>query len=778
MKRNLPLGLALLTLTAVTQAHAQFVPIPLTSESYTFDVVVEEGAPFFTPSTTASMDGGTNNTGNTFYEVGFNFDAPETGFPVAGSTVVSETLPDHSFQLAADYTANNALLIDPTLTNATLTLNTPAAYSAISFLTSAANGAVVLNYTLHFSDGTSEDGTFTAPDWFGATPVAITTSGRVSPTTGGFANVGSADPRVYTADIEIANATKTINSIELTFGSGGANGRAAIFAVSASNGGEFTSIAVSGFNQDMIVEANAPRNEPLGVTTATVDRGAENTMNTFYEVGYNTNAPATGLPAAGSTLTNVSAPNYVYQLAPSYENASNAAVVDAFNTTAALTLATPASYSALSLLGSSGAGAVTVSYQINYTDSTTQTGQILIPDWFNVTPYAFAVRGRVHVDNGSFSAVNTENPRLYAVDIAVDKTTTPIASVELTHVSGNGHATIFALSGTAGAVKPIFESQPWSTNALAGTTAELIATVSGTAPITFQWQREVNGNFVTVENSATVNGASTPTLSFSNLALTNAGLYRLLATNIAGASTSVVATLNVISTLQDVTSPFDTVEMVGGTAPANEPVANAIDDTTSKYLNFGTDGNNSAPFAGPVGLTVTPALGSTVVTGLRIYTANDAVERDPANYTLEGSNDGTTFTVISSGALALPAARNAAALGIDPLTLANQEVLFSNTAGYTTYRLTFADVKNNTTANSMQLGEIELLGEAGTGTPQGPTLQVARDGANITISWNGPGTLQATPTLDSPQWTDVTTTSPATVETTGNYRFFRVERSE
>src|SRR5690606_20480086 len=155
-------------------------------------------------------------------------------------------------------------------------------------------------------------------------------------------------------------------------------------------------------------------------------------------------------------------------------------------------------------------GAVTVSYQINYTDSTTQTGQILIPDWFNVTPYAFAVRGRVHVDNGSFSAVNTENPRLYAVDIAVDKTTTPIASVELTHVSGNGHATSFALSGTAGAVKPIFESQPWSTNALAGTTAELIATVSGTAPITFQWQREVNGNFVTVENSATVNGASTP----------------------------------------------------------------------------------------------------------------------------------------------------------------------------------------------------------------------------------------------------------------------------
>jgi hypothetical protein len=419
---------------------------------------------------------------------------------------------------------------------------------------------------------------------------------------------------------------------------------------------------------------------------------------------------------------------------------------------------------------------VTLSYQINYADSTTQSGTVVVPDWFNVNPYALALGGRVSVANSSFNAVGTENPRLYSVDIAVEKTSTPIQSVQLDYASGNGHATIFALSGTAGAVKPIFEVQPWSTNAFASATAELIATVSGTEPITLQWQREVNGNYTAVNNGGTVSGANTSTLSFSDLTLADGGNYRLLASNTAGLSTSVVTTLNVLSDKLDVTAPGDTVLIVNGTTPANEPVENAIEDTTSKYLNFGTDGNTDAGFTGPVGLEVTPVMGSTVVTGMRIYTANDAVDRDPADYKLEGSNDGATYTVISSGPLALPAARNAAGLALDPLTLANQEVNFANTAGYTSYRLTFTNVKNNAAANSMQIGEIELLGEAGTGTPQGPTLVVVRSGANVTVSWDGPGTLQATTELSNPQWTDVGPTNPASIPTTGNHQFFRVER--
>jgi hypothetical protein len=406
-----------------------------------------------------------------------------------------------------------------------------------------------------------------------------------------------------------------------------------------------------------------------------------------------------------------------------------------------------------------------------------QSGTITVPDWFNGNPYIYLTQGRVNVDNGALEAVNTDNPRLYGIDIAVERTTTPITSVTLTHLEGNGHAVIFALSGTAGAVKPIFDVQPVAARAFENTPAQLTATVSGTAPITYQWQRELNGNYVNVANTATISGANTATLDFSSADLADLGNYLLIAQNSAGASTSLVARLDVYSTAQDVTSPFDTITSVGGNSPEAEPVANAIDDTTSKYLNYGSDGDQNSPFTGPAGLIVTPAMGSTVVTGLRLYTANDAADRDPADYTLEGSNDdGATWTTISSGTLALPGARNGAGLELNPLERAVYEVNFANAAGYTTYRLAFNNVKNNTTVNSMQIGEIELLGTAGTGTPAGPTLTVTRDASNITVAWNGTGTLQATPSLDNPQWTTVTGDSPVTVPTSDNYRFFRVVR--
>jgi len=769
-------GLAFMSLAAIAQSQAQFAPIPLTPDSYNYDVVVEKEGPHpFTPATTASMDGGTNNAGATWYEIGYNLDAPDTGIPAAGSTFFSETAGDHSFQMPASYTANNALMIDRAFTNGTITVTTPAAFTGISLLASAANSAVVLDYTLHFADGTSETGTVTTPDWYNGTPVAVTANGRVVAATGGFESVASGNPRLYFVDLTVTNSSKVLNSIELGFNSGVANARVGILGVSASTGSDFAPIAVTGFTQDMVVEASASHAAPLAVTDASLDAGPANTGSTWYEIGYNTAAPTTGLPQAGTLVTNQAALDHTYRMAPSYTN-SNSILVDATAALATVTLATPASYSALSFLGSSGGGAVTLTYEVTHTDNSVQTGTIVIPDWFNVTPYAYTTRGRVNVENGGYSAVDSENPRLYSVDLAIERTGTPIRSITLTHTEGTGHAVIMALSGTAGAVKPIFDLQPAATNAFEATSAQLIATISGTAPITFQWQREVNGAYVNVSNNATVTGANTATLSFNNINLTNGGNYILIASNVGGYSTSIVARLNVLSSAQDITSPSDTVTSVGGNSPDNEPVANAIDDTTSKYLNFGTDGNQDAPYVGPSGLIVTPAVGSTVVTGLRLYTANDAVDRDPADFKLEGSTDGTTFTEIASGPLSLPAGRNAAALPLDPILQPNQEVNFANTAGYTTYRLTFTNVKNNAAVNSMQIGEIELLGTPGNGTPQGPRLQIARSGANVTISWDGTGTLQATSDLNNPQWATVEGSSPVTVPTTGNARFFRVVR--
>jgi hypothetical protein len=185
----------------------------------------------------------------------------------------------------------------------------------------------------------------------------------------------------------------------------------------------------------------------------------------------------------------------------------------------------------------------------------------------------------------------------------------------------------------------------------------------------------------------------------------------------------------------DVTAPGDPLLVVNGTndgdtssgaPPANEQPVRAIDNITQKYLNFLDLGS---------GFIVTPTLGSgiggTIITGARFYTANDAPERDPASYVIEGGlSDAGPWTIISQGPLALPAGRNPGglpptAITIDPAVHFNQQVSFANAAPYTSYRVTFPTLKNAGATNSMQIAEVELLGVA---IPEPSTVVLAGAG--------------------------------------------------
>jgi hypothetical protein len=168
------------------------------------------------------------------------------------------------------------------------------------------------------------------------------------------------------------------------------------------------------------------------------------------------------------------------------------------------------------------------------------------------------------------------------------------------------------------------------------------------------------------------------------------------------------------SAQSDVTQPTDTIILVDGvndgdsapapgdpSTPANEGVTNALNNTTSKYLNFLDLGS---------GFIVQPAIGNTIVTGIRLYTANDSEARDPASYLLEGGNSTSgPWTTISSGGLALPSGRNPGGQALSP-ALFQQTVSFANSTAYAAYRVTFPTLKNAASANSMQIGEVELLG--------------------------------------------------------------------
>jgi hypothetical protein len=163
----------------------------------------------------------------------------------------------------------------------------------------------------------------------------------------------------------------------------------------------------------------------------------------------------------------------------------------------------------------------------------------------------------------------------------------------------------------------------------------------------------------------------------------------------------------------DVTQPTDPVLIVNGTndgdtssgaPPAGEQPVNAINNTLGKYLNFLDLGS---------GIIVTPS-NPAPVTALRLYPANDAPDRDPASYLLEGSASTTgPWTLISQGNLALPTARNNppnfATISIDFSAHQNQLVTFSNTTPYANLRLTFPTLRNAGATNSMQIAEVEFL---------------------------------------------------------------------
>ena len=145
-----------------------------------------------------------------------------------------------------------------------------------------------------------------------------------------------------------------------------------------------------------------------------------------------------------------------------------------------------------------------------------------------------------------------------------------------------------------------------------------------------------------------------------------------------------------------------------GAEPPEDLINGVIGGGGEKYLNFAEL---------DTGFIVTPAFGPSVVTSMELWVANDAPERDPASYELLGTNTAiggggpfaiADFTLISSGALALPDTRDgtADAFGF------SEVVSFANSTAYSSYLVLFPTVKDAGAANSMQLSEIQFDGRA------------------------------------------------------------------
>jgi len=312
---------------------------------------------------------------------------------------------------------------------------------------------------------------------------------------------------------------------------------------------------------------------------------------------------------------------------------------------------------------------------------------------------------------------------------------------------------------------PTAVSCTYAQNVYAGKTATFSFTPAFMTNATFttasfQWQSIIDGVTNPLTDGGPISGSATTNLTITNVTSANVGLYQCVLSSGLGTNVSPLVPLtlltsvytNVLTTSSSTVSDFGDISGPPYAGPFNAvpPTfymtdAEAIDGTLYQYVNFGSNGS-VAPFQGPVGVNFTPTAGSTIVSGLRIFTASRRPEDDPADYYLYGStNSGKTYSFISGGPLALPAQRNAAAGAINVTNQVLQEVDFVNTNVYDSYQLVFSNVVNNALAsNGLQVAEIQLLGTNGALPPQittqPATNMVLLVGSSLTNSVKAIGT--------------------------------------
>ena len=200
-------------------------------------------------------------------------------------------------------------------------------------------------------------------------------------------------------------------------------------------------------------------------------------------------------------------------------------------------------------------------------------------------------------------------------------------SVIVSNAAGTAASTAASLSivPPEGAVGPTITNQPVSSTNLVGQNPQFTVAASGTAPLSYQWYW--NGTNL----SPGGNGSS---LTLTNVQLSQAGQYQVIVGNVAGAVTSVVATLTVQTLAPFITSPPTNLTVIQGQGAQFGVVADGTGPLNYQWFfnasNLLTGANSSS-----LSLTnVQPAqTGSYFV---RITNVVGAVTSAPAMLSLQG----------------------------------------------------------------------------------------------------------------------------------------------
>jgi len=237
------------------------------------------------------------------------------------------------------------------------------------------------------------------------------------------------------------------------------------------------------------------------------------------------------------------------------------------------------------------------------------------------------------------------------------------------------------VNGVGGGTVPGAAANPSPANNATG--------VSTTA--TLSWTAGSNATshdvyFGTTSSPALIGNQTGASYTPGTLAANTVYYWRINEKNTSGTTTGPLWTFTTgaVASGTDITNLSGTVSAQYTDSPAGEDIAKLIDNSTgTKYLTFHSSG----------WVQFRPATGAAVVK-YTITSANDSPERDPKNWTLQGSNNGTSWTTLNTQTNQTFASR-----------FLTKTYTFSNTTSYTYYRLNVSAVGSGTI---MQMAEWEL----------------------------------------------------------------------
>ncbi|MBZ9632551.1 HYR domain-containing protein [Salegentibacter sp. LM13S] len=166
-------------------------------------------------------------------------------------------------------------------------------------------------------------------------------------------------------------------------------------------------------------------------------------------------------------------------------------------------------------------------------------------------------------------------------------------------------------------------------------------------------------------------------------------------------------------------SPGMNISVTGGvSSPSGEDVSKIIDgNNNTKFLDFN--------YSDGMGFTVYMGGTPYIAASIEITTANDSPNRDPQNFQISGSNDGSAFTSVASGSIPCISSR-----------FTKRSFSFSNTNAYKYYKIIFTTQCG--LDNSLQVAETQLLEAKVNQTP----VAVCKD---ITAQLDGSGNVTISP---------------------------------